>query len=181
MVLLKEFGTLYDFLIDLLKEKIDISKASKEQSAMIKKVAELEKFVLSEEEIINNEKTIDVIKKAKRKTQKGDIILAQKRILNNATKLHNERNVTIDAFINKNIYSRDLIEDVCQEEKPKYKGSKSERLKIRKQNQEGQGLKILTPEQMLSRLLISLAQLKAGNNSQKLKNEIRQLLYSFYR
>ena len=34
---------------------------------------------------------------------------------------------------------------------------------------------------MLSRLLISLAQLKAGNNSQKLKNEIRQLLYPLYR
>ena len=48
-----------------------------------------------------------------------------------------------------------------------------------KQNQ--QGLKILTPDQMLSRLPISLAQLKAGNNSQKLKNEIRQLLYSLYR
>ena len=41
---------------------------------------------------------------------------------------------------------------------------------------EGKRLKILTPEQMLSRLPISLAQLKAGNNSQKLKNEIRQLL-----
>ena len=49
------------------------------------------------------------------------------------------------------------------------------------QNQEGQGLKILTPEQMLSRLPNFLAQLKAGNNSQKLKNEIRQLLYSLYR
>ena len=34
---------------------------------------------------------------------------------------------------------------------------------------------------MLSRLLISLAQLKAGNNSEKLKNKIRQLLYSLYR
>ena len=45
----------------------------------------------------------------------------------------------------------------------------------------GQGLKILTPEQMLSRLPISLAQLKARNNSQKLKNEIRQLMYSLYR
>ena len=46
---------------------------------------------------------------------------------------------------------------------------------------EGQGVKILTPQQMLSRLTISLAQLKAGNNSEKLKNEIRQLLYSLYR
>ena len=43
------------------------------------------------------------------------------------------------------------------------------------------GLKILTPNQMLCRLPISLAQLKAGNNSEKLKNEIRQLLYSLYR
>ena len=48
-------------------------------------------------------------------------------------------------------------------------------------NQQGQGLKILTPSQMLSRLPISLVQLKAGNNSEKLKNEIRQLLYSLYR
>ena len=46
---------------------------------------------------------------------------------------------------------------------------------------EGKGLKILTPNQMLSRLPISLAQLKAENNSEKLKNEIRQSLYSLYR
>ena len=49
------------------------------------------------------------------------------------------------------------------------------------QKQQGSSLKILTPNQMLSRLPISLAQLKAGNNSEKLKNEIRQLLYSLYR
>ena len=54
-------------------------------------------------------------------------------------------------------------------------------LNFNKQNQEGKGLKILTPQQMLSRLPITLAQLKAGNNSEKLKNEIRQLLYSLYR
>ena len=46
---------------------------------------------------------------------------------------------------------------------------------------EGKALKILTPKQTLSRLSISLAQLKAGNNLQKLKNEIRQLLYPLYR
>ena len=45
----------------------------------------------------------------------------------------------------------------------------------------GSGLKILTPDQMLSRLPITLAHLKAGNNSEKLKNEIIQLLYSLYR
>ena len=54
-------------------------------------------------------------------------------------------------------------------------------LEFDKQKQEGQGLKILTPNQILSRLPISLAQLKAGNSSEKLKNKIRQLLYSLYR
>ena len=53
-------------------------------------------------------------------------------------------------------------------------------LEFNRQNQEGKRLKILTPDQVLSRLLISLAQLKAENNSEKFKNEIRQLLYSLY-
>ena len=47
--------------------------------------------------------------------------------------------------------------------------------------QQGLGLKILTLNQMFSRLPISLARLKTGNNSEKLKNEIRQILYSLYR
>ena len=57
----------------------------------------------------------------------------------------------------------------------------SEESAAQRRNQSAKGLKILTPDQMLSRLPISLAQLKAGNNSQKLKNKIRQLLYSLYR
>ena len=50
-----------------------------------------------------------------------------------------------------------------------------------KQNHIALGLNTLTPNQMLSRLPMSLPQLKTGNNSEKLKNEIRQLLYSLYR
>ena len=42
---------------------------------------------------------------------------------------------------------------------------------------EGKGLKILTPNKLLTRLPILLAQIKARNNSYKLKNEIRQILY----
>ena len=45
----------------------------------------------------------------------------------------------------------------------------------------GSGLKILTNKQMLNRLPISLAQIQAGNDSTKLKNEARQILYSLYR
>ena len=54
-------------------------------------------------------------------------------------------------------------------------------LELNNEKKQGGGLKILTPNQMLSRLPITLAQLNAGNNSEKLKNEIRQLLYSLYR
>ena len=51
--------------------------------------------------------------------------------------------------------------------------------------QEGTGanemLKILTPNQMLKRLPTALAQVKVGNNSENLLNEIRQIVYSLYR
>ena len=57
----------------------------------------------------------------------------------------------------------------------------SEKSAAERRNQQGRGLKILTSNQMLSRLPISLAQLKGRNNSEKRKNEIRQLLYSLYR
>ena len=50
-----------------------------------------------------------------------------------------------------------------------------------KQNEtEGKGLKILTPKQMLQRLPIALVQVKAGNNSENLLNEIKQIVYSLY-
>ena len=50
-----------------------------------------------------------------------------------------------------------------------------------KQNEtKGTGRKILTPKQMLQRLPIALAQVKAGKNSENLLNEIRQIIYSLY-
>ena len=57
----------------------------------------------------------------------------------------------------------------------------SEESAAQRREKERQGLKIITPQQMLSRLLILLAKLKAENYSEKLKNEIRQLLYFLYR
>ena len=81
---------------------------------------------------------------------------------------------------------RNEVENMGEKEKETEKPSEivnivEKILEFNKQNQLGGGLKILTPDQMLSRLPITLAQLKAGNNSEKLKNEIRQLLYSLYR
>ena len=74
--------------------------------------------------------------------------------------------------------SKNEIENISEEEKEIEKPNKivdiaEKILEFNDLNQRGQGLKILTPDQILSRLPITLAKLKAGNNSQKLINEIR--------
>ena len=70
---------------------------------------------------------------------------------------------------------KDEMEKMCKKEIENEKPDNileivEEILKFNRAKQLGQGLKILTPNQMLSRLPIALAQLKAGNNSEKLKN-----------
>ena len=55
------------------------------------------------------------------------------------------------------------------------------RLGDKEESEIGKGLKIMTPRQMITRLPILLGQKQAGNNSQKLNNEIRPIIYSFYR
>ena len=63
----------------------------------------------------------------------------------------------------------------------KYKAFESRIFQKLEESQKGEGRKILTPNQMLKRLPIALAQVKAGNNSESLLNEIRQIVYSLYR
>ena len=62
-----------------------------------------------------------------------------------------------------------------------YKAFESGIFQKLEESQEGEGLKILTSNQMLKRLPIALAQIKAGNNSESLLNQIRQIVYSLYR
>ena len=82
----------------------------------------------------------------------------------------------------KNIVKNVPKDDVSRvEENEKIIDTVERILELNNEKKQGGGLKILTPNQMLSRLPITLAQLNAGNNSEKLKNEIRQLLYSLYR
>ena len=52
--------------------------------------------------------------------------------------------------------------------------------KSKENKTKGTGIKILTPKRMLQRLPIALGQVKAGNNSESLLNEIRQIVYSLY-
>ena len=105
-------------------------------------------------------------------------MLWQKKIYETKDKKKNNKSV--------NVIRSGLSENMGEEEKEIEQPDKilkivEEILEFNKQNQSGKGLKILTPNQMLSRLPISLAQLNAGNNSEELKNKIRQLLYSLYR
>ena len=100
--------------------------------------------------------------------------------------LDKKNNVFVEEINHRWSKLKDKIEDISKDERNNKGLDKileivKDIFNFNKQNQEGKGLKILTPQQMLNRLPIVLAQLKAGNNSNKLKNEIRQLLYSLYR
>ena len=86
----------------------------------------------------------------------------QYKTINNLEKFYNSRVVVINFF-------RDYTEMLSD---ASYNAKQNET--------KGTGLKILTPKQMLQRLPIALAQVKAGNNSEKLLNEIRQIIYSLY-
>ena len=83
----------------------------------------------------------------------------QKEVINNLNKFYNSREEVIN-------FSRDFIEMLSD---AKYNPKQDEAT--------GKGLKILSPKQ---RLPIALAQVKAGNNSESLLNEIRQIVYSLY-
>ena len=99
-----------------------------------------------------------------------------------------EKNKSVVESINEKLTKlKNIVKNVPKDEVSKFEENEKiidivERiLELNSEKQLGLGLKILTPNQMLSRLPITLAQLKAENNSEKLKNEIRQFLYSLYR
>ena len=82
----------------------------------------------------------------------------QKKIINNIKILYNSREEVVRMF---NDYAKNMSRNIYD-------------------SKQGTGLKILTPKQMLQRLPIALAQIKAGNNSESLLNEITQIVYSLY-
>ena len=113
----------------------------------------------------------------KQKTKKIQIGIKRnkKRFKNPQTQSNTIKNV-------KNLYnSRQKIVDLLNDNsrirsEPIYKAKQNEANK----KTTGTGLQILKPKQMFQRLPIALAQIKAGNNSEYLLNEIRQIAYSLY-
>ena len=92
----------------------------------------------------------------------GKKTLEQKEVINNLEKFYNSREEVINFF-------RDYVEMLSN---ANYNAKQNET--------KGKGLKILTPKQMIQRLPIALAQVKAGNNLKNLLNEIRQIICSLY-
>ena len=82
--------------------------------------------------------------------------LEQKKTINNIKNLYNSREEVVQMF---NGYAKNMSRNIYD-------------------SKQGTGLKMLTPKQMLHRLSIALAQIKARNNSESLLNETRQIVYS---
>ena len=121
------------------------------------------------DKIKNNQlKVDDVIKKQKQLLNKikevkiGRKTFEQEKVINNLENFYKSREEVFNFF-------RDYTKIIFDS---KYKAKQDET--------KGTGLKILTPKQILQRLAIALAQVKAGNNSQNLLNEIRQIVYSLH-
>ena len=91
--------------------------------------------------------------------------------LNSVTGLVQGREVVLTAF-------KSGIFQVSKESQEGKGANEMSRVNASEGANEGEGLKILTPNQMLKRLPIALAQVRAGNNSESLLNEIRQIVYS---
>ena len=82
----------------------------------------------------------------------------QEKTINNIENLYKSREEVVKMF---NDYAKNTSKNIYE-------------------SKQGKGLKILTPKQMLQRLPIALSQIKAGNNSESLLNEIKQIVHSLY-
>ena len=206
---LTNVGDIYNELHDIYKskynKKINSLNAKSKKKLDYKKLRLSDNYLYSSEEEEQDEKQDEKTTKAdlnefneqiNKKATDINMDLFKKyfyyqtlsALLKNLHITNNEvKNALLKSVINSGI--KDLnkeIKNMPKEEKEIEKPDKiskivEEILKFNKQTKEGKGLKILTPNQMLTRLPITLAQLKAGYNSEKLKNEIRELLYSLYR
>ena len=116
------------------------------------------------------------------KEKYSDFVEDVKKILNKQLVTTNEKDmIKMLSLLKEIIKPNDKKTPDEQQDTTNMPELESEESVKQRRNRQGKGLKILMPNQILSRLPISLAQLKAGNNSEKLKDEIRQLLYSLYR
>ena len=161
-----------------------------------------EKFVKMLGKVLNEIITNKIYKKSSTKKKIIDISWIDypklfNKINNDVTNRYRE-----DKNLTELLYIQNFLDDINNEDIKDKKDAHKEFIKLKKnikseelkdivkeleraifeyEELSGSGLKILTNKQMLNCLPISLAQIQAGNNSSKLKNEARQILYSLYR
>ena len=175
----KKFDYKKSRLSDYLYSSEEERKEEEEQKPTKDDYKTLIKQIIDEETDIND----DLFNKYFKFQRPSDMLM-----LLNKTNDTEKNNKLVNKLINSGL--KDLKEEIkkmseveIENEDPELIVKVVEKiLEFNKQNQQkGQGIKILTPNKMLTRLPIALAQLQAGNNSNKLKIEIRQLLYCLYR
>ena len=115
------------------------------------------------------------------KEKYNNIIDDVKKILNRSMNTRKKENMVKMLLLLREIFKPNDKKTDKQPDAIEMPELESKESAAQRKSQDVKGLKILTPNQMLSRLPITLAQLKAGNSFEKLKNEIRQILYSLCR
>ena len=177
----KNFYKRREKIIEDFKEGIFLLKSDDEQQQTSKKPIKTDANAFNK---LINKKETDINKELFKKRfnfQRPSSMLKDLYQINDR-----EKNNKLVSVINSGLKDlKEEIEEMSKEEREIEKPDKivdivEKILKFNKQIQQRKGSKILTPNQTLSRLPISLTQIKAGNNSENLKNEIRQLLYSLY-
>ena len=178
----KQLKIISDYLYSSEEEQEEEQERQEKQEEQDKKTFDLNKFI---EQIINKE-GLPINNELFKKHFKLEKPILMYKVLNETTNDKEKNSKLVNIF---NSGLKDLKEKIKKMSKEEINIEKPDEivnivekiLKFNEQNQQkGQGIKILTPNQMLNRLPIALAQLQAGNNSDKLKNEIKQLLYSLY-
>ena len=199
----------YGEIKEKLNKTIDAIKIYKKNKKMLENIANIEskmnkneKFVKMLKNVLNEIITNKIFKKCRTKKKIINITWVDVPNLFNqinnyvAKRYHKDRDST------ELLYIQNFLDDINNEDITNKDDARKEFIKLKKyiksdelkdivkelersifgyEELSGSGLKILTDKQMLNRLLILLAQIQAGNNSIKLKNEARQILYSLYR
>ena len=163
--------------LEMVEENIGLEVITDSKIVNLKSVSKFMEDILSGK--INNK--YDVKKVYTKIMEDGNLLRDYKKFSSN------KNAQTIAAIINNlgyavfgpllpSKYNADDIENVDIRDMPDFESEEDA-----EKRQKGHGLKIMTPRQTITRLPILLAQNQSGNNSQKLNNDIRQIIYSLYR
>ena len=155
---------MWSLIKKIFEGKLSIEEARKQQNAIEKKITELHNR-------LNYSGPRKGVNPSTKKTLED--------LYSNAKNLYVIREDIINEMFNTEDEKLDIA-TVGDDDRRKSVIEAISKLGDKEEPEIGKGLKIMTPKQMITRLPILLAQKQAGNNSQKLNDEIRHIIYSLY-